>query len=118
MVRYISLESPEMTIRSSVSDPPSTPTFTISGKSVADVVSIIEGNSQAIRCQSTSNPVPEYIWTYPGGSYSRQVIEISSVHRSRSGGYTCGVTNTMNPTTGDRVAGSNSSSVELQVLCK
>ena len=80
---------------------------------------IIEGNSLSIRCNSTSYPSPSsYTWTFPGGSYNGQTVHISSVNRSRTGNHVCSITNTMDPTLGDSVTGSNNGTVDLQVLCK
>lgn len=99
-------------------DPPSVPSFKIDNVN-ATKISIIEGKTYNVICDSDSNPVPSsYIWTFAGNEYTSEVLELKNVQRNMSGTYTCKVENIMNPTFGEAVRGTSTNNISIEVFCK
>ncbi|XP_053388680.1 hemicentin-1-like [Mercenaria mercenaria] len=95
--------------------PPSTPTFRINSTRVSGTVKVIRNNRLSVSCISSGNPSPSYTWTHPNMvTTNGQKLSVSNVQNN--GKYTCDVRNSMNPSVGAVVPGSNTSFIDVLIL--
>ncbi|XP_052806675.1 nephrin-like [Mya arenaria] len=97
--------------------PPAVPTLRMSGKEVMGTVKVIEGNSKTFNCSTESNPTSSYSWTYPRGSSSNNILQVSDFQPgSYDGDYTCQVQNRMEPSFGNSKENVSLKTISVDVL--
>ncbi|KAL4220865.1 hypothetical protein ACF0H5_019131 [Mactra antiquata] len=101
--------------------PPSLPVLIVNGTDVVSDVTFIAGTTRSIECTADSKPTPDrYTWSGPTiiDSLNIQTLTFNPVEMNNAGQYQCSVHNTMNPSRGDPVVGSNTSLVNVLVIYK
>jgi hypothetical protein len=100
-----------------ISDPPTTPEFSIRNTEVVGTMKVIKHNEVSITCKSTGQPNRiQYTWKHNSASTSGVNLTTNSIRNGDQ--YTCEVENLMNPSDGNNITGKNSSSLSFEVLCK
>lgn len=101
--------------------PPSPPRFFDNNTLITSPgpITVVRGANVSVTCFSYGSPPPEYRWLLPNrDTILGEELIIENVQAQNEGFYTCIVNNTMTPNNVGPIAVTNSSDVELLVLCK
>ena len=83
-------------------------------------IKFIKGKTRSVECESVGKPEPNvYTWT-KGEQNIRtgKLLTFNGVQRQDDSQYKCTAQNTMIPSEGSQQIGTNSSTVQVIVLCK
>lgn len=78
-------------------------------------VNIFENNSYNVSCLANSNPNSSYSWSGPSSSLSG-LLQFHTADKSDAGNYTCTANNTMKQSNGTKDAGTNKTSIYLNIM--
>lgn len=83
-------------------------------------VNFIEGHAGRIVCEGHGKPTPNiYNWNKENELVINEAtLTFDSIQKTDSGEYSCEIQNNMNSTDGKQMMGTNTSSVNVVILCK